>query len=243
MAGELSAAPIIPAVSLELRGDGGPPTQPAIAPQDKAVLEMIWNATNDESHPASPERPSGAPGGGPTLPDRHPQSPAALDAAGRMGESPDRDIPGSLPAEGEGPPDGDVTAPHIHPEPRRQATAVTAIRVLLVDDHSILRRGLASLLKEEPDIEVVGEADNGREAVDFVEMLHPDVVVMDIAMPIMNGVEATRIIKSTWPEIRVVGLSMYRKDELGRQMLSAGADAFVTKSSSSEILVRAIRGG
>jgi PAS domain S-box-containing protein len=115
------------------------------------------------------------------------------------------------------------------------------IRVLLADDHKIVRQGLIQLLQGEPDIEVVGEAGDGKVAIEAVRLTHPDVVVMDVSMPLMNGIEATRRILAEYPEVRVVGLSMHDEEDLAAVMREAGAVAFVTKGGPSENLVAAIR--
>ncbi len=115
------------------------------------------------------------------------------------------------------------------------------IRVLLVDDHIVVRQGLARLLKEEGDIEIVGEASDGRTAVDLARRLLPDVVMMDVDMPVMNGVEATRAIAEECPAIRVIGLSMFDEKHQARAMRKAGACDYVTKTGPSEALVAAIR--
>ncbi len=116
------------------------------------------------------------------------------------------------------------------------------LRVLLADDHKIVRQGLASLLDEMPGIEVVGEASNGREAVDLASRLRPDVVIMDVAMPMMSGDEATRRIKRLVPDTRVIALSMFEDAETAERMLTAGAEAYVLKTAPSEELSAAIRG-
>jgi len=116
-----------------------------------------------------------------------------------------------------------------------------AIRVLLVDDHSLIRVGLARLLKEDSSIDVIGEAADGEEAVDLAVQLSPDVVLMDISMPGMGGVEATRIIKKTNPAIEVIGLSMHEEQELGSDMRDAGASAYVNKSQAASCIGDAIR--
>jgi len=115
------------------------------------------------------------------------------------------------------------------------------IRVLLVDDHTILREGVRALLSVEPDIEVVGEASDGLEAVERVPKLHPDVVIMDMVMPRMNGLEATRQIKKRNPEVRILILSMYDDDEYVLQIIQAGASGYVLKRVATEDLVNAIR--
>ncbi|MFO8013734.1 MAG: response regulator [Phycisphaerae bacterium] len=116
-------------------------------------------------------------------------------------------------------------------------------RVLLVDDHKIMREGLGLLLEDEADLELVGEADNGKQAVDLAGRLRPDVIVMDVSMPVMNGVEATRIIKREFPGIRVVGLSMYERDDMARDMLDAGAETHLVKTGRPDELLAAVRGG
>jgi len=114
------------------------------------------------------------------------------------------------------------------------------IRVLLVDDHAILREGVHALLAREPDIEVVGEAGDGQEALDLVAELHPDVAIMDIVMPRMNGLEATRLIKRRFPDVRTLILSMYDDQEYVVQIIQAGASGYVLKRVVTEDLVRAI---
>ena len=119
----------------------------------------------------------------------------------------------------------------------------TGVRVLLVDDHRVVRQGIAALLAEEPDLEVVGQADNGRQAVEMVRSLRPDVVVMDVSMPVLSGVEATEVIKRESPGVRVIGLSMYDEADMSRQMIAAGAETYLAKDGPSEMLVAAIRSG
>jgi PAS domain S-box-containing protein len=116
------------------------------------------------------------------------------------------------------------------------------LRVLLADDHDVVREGLASLLSEEEGVEVVGEAANGREAVDLAGQLHPDVVVMDLLMPVMNGDEATRQIKENVPRTRIVALSMRDEPEVQEKMQAAGADRYVLKTAPYKELLAAIRG-
>ncbi len=116
------------------------------------------------------------------------------------------------------------------------------LRVLLADDHEIVRQGIASLLSEQPNIEVVGQASNGREAINLSFELRPDVVVMDVSMPLMNGDEATRQIKRHVPGTRVVALSMYDETETIERMREAGAESYVLKTAPSEELLAAIRG-
>jgi len=118
----------------------------------------------------------------------------------------------------------------------------SVLRVLLVDDHKVMREGLAALLKEQSDLEVVGQAGNGREAVDLAYRLRPDVVVMDVAMPVMAGDEATRQIRLHLPEARVVALSMFEEMDMSDTMRQAGAEAYLLKTAPSDELLAAIRG-
>ncbi len=129
------------------------------------------------------------------------------------------------------------------PAPRHApaAEARHKIRVLVVDDHIVMRQGLASLLRETPDIEVVGEASEGDAAVKLVRELLPDVVLMDISLAGMNGIQATRIIHLEWPNIRIIGLSMFEEGERAATMRAAGAAAYLTKSGPSEDIIRTIR--
>jgi PAS domain S-box-containing protein len=117
------------------------------------------------------------------------------------------------------------------------------IRVLLADDHEIVRHGLRSLLGDEHDVEVVGEAANGREAVDLASQLKPDLVIMDVSMPMIEGNDATRQIKTCLPKTRVIALSMYDQHEKIEAMYKAGAERYVLKTVPSEELLAAIRGG
>jgi two-component system response regulator NreC len=114
-------------------------------------------------------------------------------------------------------------------------------KVLLVDDHAILREGLRMVLDAQPQIKVVGEAGDGRQAVELAEKLRPDVVVMDIAMPSLNGLDATRQIKKRWPEIRVVILTMHENQQYLMQIVKAGATGAVLKRSAGTELLTAIR--
>jgi DNA-binding NarL/FixJ family response regulator len=116
-----------------------------------------------------------------------------------------------------------------------------SIAVVLADDHSILREGLRALLEQDPDLDVVGEAGDGRETVGVVGRLRPDVVVMDVAMPGLNGVDATRRIKAASPGVKVLALSVHTEAEFIHEMLHAGASGYVQKGCSVEELGRAIR--
>ncbi len=115
------------------------------------------------------------------------------------------------------------------------------IRILLADDHQLFREGLRSLLKDEPDMEVIAEADNGRTAVQQASELRPDVVAMDISMPDMNGMEATRQIASRVPATKVLGLSMHSDKRFVEGMLKAGASGYLLKDCANEELIQAIR--
>ncbi len=116
-----------------------------------------------------------------------------------------------------------------------------SIRILLADDHQLFREGLRSLLKDEPDMQVIAQADNGRAAVQQASDLKPNVVVMDISMPDMNGMEATRQIASRVPGTKVLGLSMHSDRRFVQGMLKAGAYGYLLKDCANEELVRAIR--
>jgi DNA-binding NarL/FixJ family response regulator len=115
------------------------------------------------------------------------------------------------------------------------------ITVLLVEDHQIVREAFRLLLKNEPDIEVVGEAATGRQAVQLARKLSPTVIVMDIAMPLLNGLEATRQIRSKFPDTRILILSAYSDEAYVKQVLELGASGFLLKQTSSNNLAMAIR--
>jgi DNA-binding NarL/FixJ family response regulator len=118
---------------------------------------------------------------------------------------------------------------------------VSVIRVLLAEDHTIVRKGLRALLDDEAGIEVVGEAQDGREAVRMVAQLHPDVVLMDISMPGLNGLEATRQIKAQFPDARVLVLTRHTNKEYVYQILRAGASGYTVKQAAPAELVLAIQ--
>src|SRR6266496_6238484 len=115
------------------------------------------------------------------------------------------------------------------------------ISVLLAEDHQIVREGFRSLLKHERDIEVVGEAETGRQAVVLVKKLRPEVIVMDIAMPELNGLQATRQIRKDFPDTRVLILSAHSDDAYVEQVAELGAAGFLLKQTSSHNLPTAIR--
>ena len=116
-----------------------------------------------------------------------------------------------------------------------------SMRVLIVDDHAIIRDGLRAIMEAQPDIEVVGEAMEGREALEKADELRPDVVIMDLTMPGMGGLEATRQLKLLHPDIRVMALTMHESDDYFFQVLQAGADGYFVKGGSSAELLSALR--
>jgi two-component system response regulator NreC len=115
------------------------------------------------------------------------------------------------------------------------------MKILLADDHNVLRKGLRRILEEQPDLEVVGEAADGREAVTLANTLRPDIVVMDIAMPLMNGLEATRQILLRHSDLNVLILSMYSDENYVVQVLRAGARGYLLKDTAEEDLISAVR--
>jgi DNA-binding NarL/FixJ family response regulator len=115
------------------------------------------------------------------------------------------------------------------------------IRVLIADDHTILRDGIRSLLEDELDMQVIGEAEDGISAVKMACQLEPDVVLMDIAMPLLNGLEATRQIKRSAPQVRVLVLTMHENEEYIRQVLASGAMGYILKDAAARDLLGAIR--
>ncbi len=115
------------------------------------------------------------------------------------------------------------------------------IRVLLVDDHALVRRGFQMILAAEEDMEVVGEAADGRAAIELAEQLQPDVVVMDVAMPGLNGIEATRRLVEALPRSRVLALSMHKDSVYVREILRAGARGYLLKDAFDRDLVAAVR--
>ena len=116
-----------------------------------------------------------------------------------------------------------------------------AIRVVIVDDHSMVRRGLATILKLKPGLELVGEAGNGKEALELCNHVQPDVVLMDLIMPEMDGPSATRAIRQRWPHIQVVALTSFQEKDLVREALEAGAIAYLLKNVTADDLNAAIR--
>jgi len=115
------------------------------------------------------------------------------------------------------------------------------IRILLADDHALVRHGFRMILAAQPDMEIAGEAGNGREAIDLAQKLKPDVVVMDVTMPELNGIEATRRLIELSPRTRVLALSMHKDNVYVREILRAGARGYLLKDSADADLLAAVR--
>jgi DNA-binding NarL/FixJ family response regulator len=117
---------------------------------------------------------------------------------------------------------------------------VTPLRILIVDDHAVVRRGVRSLLESQPDWEIVGEATTGRQAVELAKDLQPDIVVMDLSLPELNGLDATRHILKESPRSEILVLTMHHSEELAREVLQAGARGYILKSDADQSLIAAI---
>jgi DNA-binding NarL/FixJ family response regulator len=113
-------------------------------------------------------------------------------------------------------------------------------RVMIVDDHTAIRRGVRGILQELPEWEFCGEADNGQEAVRLAKALRPEVIIMDLSMPVLNGLEATRIIREVLPQTKVLLLTLHASSELVRSAFRAGARGYVLKSDAEQELIRAL---
>jgi two-component system, NarL family, response regulator LiaR len=124
---------------------------------------------------------------------------------------------------------------------KKKMTKIDKIKVLLVDDHTVVRSGLSAVLSISDDLELVGEASDGAEAVKAVERLQPDVVLMDLLMPNMDGVEATRIIKERWPKVQVIALTSFKEKEYVEGALKAGATGYLLKNVTADELVNSVR--
>lgn len=116
-----------------------------------------------------------------------------------------------------------------------------SIKIIIADDHKIMRDGLRNLLKKQIDMEIIGEADNGKKAVEMAREMEPDVIIMDIAMPELNGIEATRQILDDNPTIKIVALSMHSKRQFIIEILKAGASGYLLKDCAFEELAKAVR--
>ena len=125
--------------------------------------------------------------------------------------------------------------------PLRDRAIMKRISVLLAEDHLIVRQGLRLLIEEDGDIEVIGQAKTGREAIQLTRDLHPEVIVMDIAMPLLNGLEATRQILKAFPQMKVLILSAHSDPEYVEQVVKSGAVGYLVKQSSAEMVATAIR--
>lgn len=113
-------------------------------------------------------------------------------------------------------------------------------RVLVVDDHAVIRRGVQGILRAYPEWELCGEAENGQEAIQLAETLKPEIIIMDVSMPVLNGIEATRIIHGLFPNIRILLLTLHSSTELVRTAFRAGARGYVLKSDAEHEMVRAL---
>jgi DNA-binding NarL/FixJ family response regulator len=118
---------------------------------------------------------------------------------------------------------------------------MTRARLLLADDHELFREGLAGLVNAQPDLEVVGQAGDGLEALSLARDLRPDLVVMDIKMPVCDGLEATRLIRAEWPEARIVILTVHDEDEKLFEAIKSGAGGYILKSMNSAEFLRGVR--
>ncbi len=118
---------------------------------------------------------------------------------------------------------------------------VRSIRVMIVDDHAMVRTGLATFLEVSDDLDLVGQATNGQEAVELCEQFQPDVILMDLVMPEMDGVTATRIIRERWPQVQVIALTSFQEKELVQDALQAGAISYLLKNVSMDDLAEAVR--
>lgn len=117
---------------------------------------------------------------------------------------------------------------------------IKTIKVMIAEDHTIVRQGLARLLSDQPGLEVVGQAVNGRDAVEMAENLNPDIIIMDIAMPKMNGIEASKKIRKLLPRTKILILSMYSHEHYIHELLEVGVSGYLLKDSSGHDIIKAI---
>ncbi len=153
-----------------------------------------------------------------------------------------KSIPATVPAGGAEPRARGETPVAARRPSKRAASLDARYRLLFVDDHKVVREGLIAMMENQPDILVVGAAADGREAVELTRELLPDVIVMDVSMPEMDGIEATRCIKAEWPGVRIIGLSMFDEKEVIERMIQAGAETCISKTSSSSSILQLIYG-
>jgi DNA-binding NarL/FixJ family response regulator len=132
-------------------------------------------------------------------------------------------------------------SPHVNSEPQEEVNPGAPIRVLCADDHPLVRKGIASILANEEDVQLVGEASNGREAVEQFRRLHPDVVLMDLRMPGMDGIEATKQIRQIDPEAKIIALTSYDGDQDIYRAIEAGVHGYILKEMVHTEVLRAIR--
>ncbi len=137
-----------------------------------------------------------------------------------------------------------LSEPHNKAIMKPQANSLTMdnkIRILIVDDNPILREGLKSVLSHSPILDIVGEAADGLEAIDSVKKFHPDLVLMDLSMPRMDGIAATREIKKKWPETKILAFTVHKTPEYQTAALEAGVDGYLVKDSSRTELIQSIK--
>ena len=137
-----------------------------------------------------------------------------------------------------------LSEPHNKAIMKPQANSLTMdnkIRILIVDDNPILREGLKSVLSHSPNFDIVGEAGDGLEAIDSVKKFHPDLVLMDLSMPRMDGIAATREIKKKWPGTKILAFTIHKDPEYRTATLKAGADGYLLKDSSQTELIQSIQ--
>ena len=123
----------------------------------------------------------------------------------------------------------------------RQAEEEIKIRIVLVDDHEIIRNVVAGLIRREPDFEIVGEFSDAESAINSIRKVRPNVVLMDVGMPLMNGIEATRIIHEEFADIRIIGFSIHDDEAYREAIHKAGASGYLSKSTSAQALIKTLR--